>query len=256
MRALKIVLLPATKFQMSKVTPYKTSNLSKKEQVAQMFDNISGNYDFLNHFLSLGIDKGWRKKVVKIAGQVPHQNILDVATGTADLAIALAKLSPKKIDGVDISAGMLRVGDEKIKKQNLQQVIQLTQGDSENLPFETASFDVVTVAFGVRNFENLDQGLAEIYRVIKPGGKIIVLEFSQPTSFPFKQVYRFYFKHVLPRLGKWVSKDASAYTYLPESVDAFPYGQAFLDRLKLAGFAKEKATPLTFGISSIYEGSK
>jgi demethylmenaquinone methyltransferase / 2-methoxy-6-polyprenyl-1,4-benzoquinol methylase len=241
---------------MSKVTPYKSSTLTKKEQVAQMFDNISGNYDFLNHFLSLGIDKGWRKKVVKIAGAVPHSTILDVATGTADLAIALAKLHPQKIVGVDISAGMLRVGDEKIKKQQLNQLITLTQGDSENLPFETDSFDVVTVAFGVRNFEHLDKGLEEIFRVLKPGGKLIVLEFSQPTAFPFKQLYRFYFMHVLPRVGKWVSKDASAYTYLPESVDAFPYGAAFLERMTQAGFSQLKATPVTFGISSIYEGSK
>lgn len=241
---------------MSKVTPYKSSTLTKKEQVAQMFDNISGNYDFLNHFLSLGIDKGWRKKVVKIAGKVPHAEILDVATGTADLAIALSKLQPKRIVGVDISAGMLRVGGEKIKKQQLTKLIVLTQGDSENLPFENNSFDVVTVAFGVRNFEHLDKGLAEIFRVLKPNGKLIVLEFSQPAAFPFKQVYRFYFKHVLPRLGKWVSKDAAAYTYLPESVDAFPYGDAFLERLAQAGFANRKTTPVTFGISSIYEGSK
>ncbi|MCH8554139.1 MAG: bifunctional demethylmenaquinone methyltransferase/2-methoxy-6-polyprenyl-1,4-benzoquinol methylase UbiE [Schleiferiaceae bacterium] len=241
---------------MSKVTPYKDSDLSKKEQVAQMFDNISGNYDFLNHFLSLGIDKGWRKKVVKMAAQVPHESIMDVATGTADLAIALSQLQPQKITGVDISAGMLRVGDQKIKKKGLEKMITLTQADSENLPFETNSYDVVTVAFGVRNFEHLDKGLTEIHRVLKPGGRILVLEFSQPESFPFKQLYRFYFNHILPRVGKLVSKDASAYTYLPESVDAFPYGKAFLDRLKSVGFSGGVARKLTFGIASIYSASK
>ena len=241
---------------MSKVTPYKDSELSKKEQVAQMFDNISGNYDFLNHFLSLGIDKGWRKKVVKMASLVPHDAIMDVATGTADLAIALSTLQPSKITGVDISAGMLRVGDQKIKKKGLDNMITLTQADSENLPFESNSYDLVTVAFGVRNFEHLDKGLAEIYRVLKPGGRILVLEFSQPESFPFKQLYRFYFKHILPRVGKMVSKDASAYTYLPESVDAFPYGKAFLDRLQAVSFSGGVAKKLTFGIASIYSACK
>jgi demethylmenaquinone methyltransferase / 2-methoxy-6-polyprenyl-1,4-benzoquinol methylase len=241
---------------MAKVTPYKASTLSKKDQVAQMFDNISGNYDFLNHFLSMGIDKGWRKKVVRMADENKPKTILDVATGTADLAIALAALKPEKITGIDISAGMLRVGDSKIQKKELNNMITLIQGDSEALPFDDATYDLVTVAFGVRNFEHLEKGLSEIFRVIKPGGKLLVLEFSQPESFPFKQIYRIYFKHILPRVGRWVSKDPAAYTYLPESVDAFPYGQAFLDKLREVGFSKNKARKVTFGIASIYEGIK
>jgi demethylmenaquinone methyltransferase/2-methoxy-6-polyprenyl-1,4-benzoquinol methylase len=241
---------------MEKVTPYKASNLSKKVQVAQMFDNISGNYDFLNHFLSLGIDKGWRKKVVQMAAADKPQQILDVATGTADLAIALSAIKPEKIIGIDISPGMLRVGDTKIQKKSLADTITLMEGDSEALPFEDHSFDLVTVSFGVRNFEHLEKGLAEIFRVIRPGGKVIVLEFSQPESFPFKQLYRFYFKYILPTLGRWISKDPAAYTYLPESVDAFPYGHAFLDKMQAAGFDQNKARKVTFGIASIYSGIK
>lgn len=238
------------------IKPYKEAEGSKKEQVAQMFDNISANYDFLNHFLSLNIDKGWRKKVVKMASAGKPKQILDVATGTADLAIALTKAHPEKITGIDISRGMLDVGQKKIDAKGLSQIITLEQADSEALPFEDNTFDIVTVAFGVRNFENLEKGISEIYRVLKPNGKILVLEFSQPTGFPFKQVYQFYFKNILPTLGKLVSKDSSAYTYLPESVNAFPSGKAFTSVLEKTGFTQTSFRPVTFGVATIYQGTK
>lgn len=240
----------------NEVKPYKEAEGSKKEQVAQMFDSISERYDFLNHMLSMNIDKGWRKKVVKIAKAEGPKQILDVATGTGDLAIALTKANPESIMGIDISNGMLEVGRKKIKEKGLTEIITLQQADSENLPFEDASFDVVTVAFGVRNFENLEKGMSEIRRVLKPGGKALVLEFSQPTGFPFKQVYKFYFKNILPTLGKAISKDDSAYTYLPESVNAFPYGQKFVDVLESVGFKQNKFQPVTFGVATIYEAVK
>lgn len=221
-----------------------------------MFDNISARYDFLNHLLSLGIDKGWRRKVVKRIAATHPETILDIATGTADLAIALSKIPNTQITGVDISAGMLKVGGEKIEKKGLKERIALQLGDSENLPFEDNSFDAITVAFGVRNFENLEKGLEEIHRVVKPGGTIAVLEFSQPTGFPFKQIYRFYFKYILPTLGRLISKDQSAYTYLPESVDAFPYGQRFIDILGKIGFTQASAKPVTFGVATIYIATK
>lgn len=221
-----------------------------------MFDNISARYDFLNHFLSLGIDKGWRRKVVSIVKKHQPKRMLDIATGTADLAIALSRLNPEKIDGVDISEGMLAVGKEKIKKKGLTEVIKLSYGDSEALPFPDASFDAVTVAFGVRNFENLNLGLSEMYRVTRPGGWVVVLEFSKPSHFPVKQVYQFYFSHILPRWGKLISKDAAAYTYLPESVQAFPDGKDFLNHLGDAGYTSLKEKRLTFGVASIYTGIK
>ncbi|MCZ8355633.1 MAG: bifunctional demethylmenaquinone methyltransferase/2-methoxy-6-polyprenyl-1,4-benzoquinol methylase UbiE [Cyclobacteriaceae bacterium] len=238
------------------VLPYKNETSGKKEQVAKMFDNISHRYDFLNHFLSLGIDKLWRKKA--IAFLKPHQPkvLLDVATGTGDFAIQAMELKPEKIVGVDISEGMLEVGRKKMKEKNLHTIIEMKSGDSENLPFADQTFDAVTVAFGVRNFENLEKGLREIYRVLKPGGLVVVLEFSKPESFPFKQLYGFYFKFILPKLGSWLSKDNAAYQYLPESVDAFPYGNAFLNVLNQVGFQQTHAKKLTFGISSIYTGKK
>jgi demethylmenaquinone methyltransferase/2-methoxy-6-polyprenyl-1,4-benzoquinol methylase len=237
------------------VKPY-TAEGSKKEQVAEMFDNISHRYDFLNHFLSLNIDKGWRKKVVKMASSGKPKAILDVATGTADLAIALTKANPEKIVGIDISAGMLSEGQKKLEKKNLTSIITLQQADSENLPFPDNTFDAITVAFGVRNFENLEKGLSEMQRVLKKGGKLLVLEFSQPTKFPFKQLYRFYFKNILPGLGKMISKDSSAYTYLPESVDAFPYGDRFISILDKLKFQKSFYKPVTFGVAMIYEATK
>ncbi len=237
------------------VKPYEAEG-SKKEQVAEMFDNISQRYDLLNHVLSLSIDKGWRKKVVRmVEAKKPHL-ILDVATGTADLAIALEKAHPDKITGIDISNGMLEVGREKIAKKGLSQMIKLEQADSENLPFEDNTFDAITVAFGVRNFENLKKGLSEMYRVLKPGGHVLVLEFSQPQKFPFKQFYNFYFKNILPGIGKLISKDPRAYTYLPESVQAFPHGQQFMDIMKECNYKAGARIPLTFGIASIYEGLK
>ena len=238
------------------VKPYQEAEGSKKEQVAQMFDNISKRYDFLNHMLSLSIDKGWRKKVVKLAAEGKPKQILDVATGTADLAIALTQAHPDKITGIDISRGMLDVGQKKIEARKLTHIITLEQADSENLPFKDESFDVVTVAFGVRNFENLEKGLSEIRRVLKKDGKILVLEFSQPTSFPFKQVYKFYFRNILPGLGRLVSKDQSAYTYLPESVNAFPYGREFTTILHQVGFREAVFKPVTFGVATIYEAVK
>jgi demethylmenaquinone methyltransferase/2-methoxy-6-polyprenyl-1,4-benzoquinol methylase len=237
------------------VTPY-NSDKSKKEQVAEMFDNISHRYDFLNHFLSMGIDKLWRKQVVKMIRKQAPEKILDIATGTADLAIAMAYSGAKHIQGIDISEGMLAVGRKKIEDKKLQHLITLQWGDSEDIPFPDAEFDAVTVAFGVRNFEHPLKGLQEIHRVLKPGGMIYVLEFSQPQKFPIRQLYFFYFRHILPVWGRMVSKDPAAYTYLPESVKAFPYGQAFLQLLTEAGFKQTADRLLTFGIASIYTGIK
>ena len=237
------------------VKPYNEAG-SKKQQVAEMFDNISERYDLLNHLLSLSIDKGWRRKVVRMASEGKPKLILDVATGTADLAIALKKAHPEKITGIDISAGMLSVGRTKIAKKKLSSLITLEQADSEDLPFADDTFDAITVAFGVRNFENLKKGLSEMRRVLKPGGRLLVLEFSQPQSFPFTQIYNFYFKYVLPTIGKLVSKDSRAYTYLPESVQAFPYGDAFRNILAEVGYETGRVIPFTFGIATIYEGRK
>lgn len=238
------------------VVPYKDDKSGKKEQVAKMFDNISHKYDFLNHFLSLGIDKLWRKKAIGMLEKASSQVILDVATGTGDFALQAMSLKPAKITGIDISEGMLEVGRKKIAARNLQHIIDLKAGDSENIPFPENNFDAVTVAFGVRNFENLEKGLSEIFRVLKPGGKLIVLEFSRPRKFPMKQLYNFYFKHILPRVGRAVSNDEAAYTYLPESVQAFPDGDDFLRVLDRVGFNNTQCKALTFGISSIYSGTK
>lgn len=240
----------------STVKPYSDSESGKKEQVEQMFDNISGKYDLLNRVLSMGIDTSWRKKVVKKVQSVQPKNILDIATGTGDLAIQMAKSTTAKVTGFDLSAGMLEVGRKKVAEQNLNERIQMIQGDAENMPFENDSFDCITVAFGVRNFENLEKGLNEIYRVLKPGGKFLILEFSQPESFPMKQLYGFYSKRILPEIGKRISKDTSAYTYLPESVKAFPYGEKMKKILKKRKFTEVSDKKLTFGIASIYESLK
>jgi len=238
------------------IVPYKDQDGNKKSQVAQMFNNIAGNYDFLNHFLSAGIDIIWRKKAVSLLAPYKPKVVLDIATGTADFALETLRLHPDKIIGVDISEGMMAVGREKIAKKGLSDKIQLQYGDSENLPFEDNTFDAITVAFGVRNFENLSKGLAEMNRVLKPGGIAVVLEFSKPRSFPMKHLYQFYFKNILPLVGKFVSKDNAAYTYLPESVQAFPDGQDFISIFEKVGFKKTKWHSLTFGISSIYTGIK
>lgn len=238
------------------VLPYKERPDSKKEQVAAMFNSISPKYDLLNRVLSMGIDVLWRKKTIKMLAPGKPKLLLDVATGTGDLAIEALSLDPEKIIGIDISEGMLSFGREKLEKRGLSHKIELIVGDSEALPFADGHFDAVMVAFGVRNFENLERGLQEIYRVLKPGGQLAVLEFSQPESAPFKQLYQFYFSNVLPLVGKAVSKDSSAYTYLPESVQEFPYGERFNSILSKIGFTSVSCTPLTFGIASIYMGQK
>jgi demethylmenaquinone methyltransferase/2-methoxy-6-polyprenyl-1,4-benzoquinol methylase len=238
------------------VVPYKNNNLPKKDQVAMMFDNISPHYDFLNHFLSLGIDIRWRKKAIRLLRDHQPRQILDIATGTGDFAIQALKLNPEKITGIDISNGMLERGREKLRKRSLQQKIDLIYGDSENLQFKDNKFDAVIVAFGVRNFQNLNQGLSEMLRVLNTGGVAVILEFSKPDKFPFKQVYDFYFKNILPFIGKKISKDRAAYTYLPESVQAFPEGDDFLTSLEKVGFKETKCLPLTFGISTIYLAEK
>jgi len=235
-----------------KIVPDTASNLSKKDQVAEMFNNIAGRYDFLNHFLSLGIDKGWRRKAIAEAAKVQPKMILDVATGTGDLAIQASKLNPDQIIGVDIAEQMLEVGRKKISEHQLSGKITLQYGDSEALPFDTGKFDVVTCAYGVRNFEHLEAGLRDMHRVLRKGGKVVILEFSQPVNFPIKQLYKFYFRHILPSLGKLVSKHSRAYTYLPESVMAFPQGVVFCDLLEKCGFKDAKAQPLTFGITTLY----
>lgn len=238
------------------VVPYKEDQAGKKQQVARMFDSISGNYDFLNHFLSLGIDIRWRKKAINLLADGKPKIILDVATGTGDFAVETLKLNPEQVIGVDISEGMLEVGRKKMKARGYEHKIDLRLGDSENLPFEENKFDAVIVAFGVRNFENLEKGLSEMHRVLKPGGRMVVLEFSKPRAFPFKQLYNFYFNFILPKIGRLISRDPAAYTYLPESVQAFPDGDDFTSILKRLGFNQTSCKPLTFGISSLYTGIK
>jgi len=236
--------------------PYKDETTGKKRQVAKMFDNISGKYDFLNHFLSLGVDKTWRRKAINTLMPYKPQFILDVATGTGDFAIQALKLKPVKVTGIDISEGMLNKGRAKLAARQLTGRVELLAGDSENIPFEENKFDAVTVAFGVRNFEDLERGLREIYRVLRPGGHLVVLEFSSPRLFPFRQIYNFYFRHILPKIGRLISKDQAAYTYLPESVRLFPDGEKFTNILRSVGFKKTTCKSLTFGISSVYSGQK
>ena len=238
------------------VKPYNSVE-DKKEQVSKMFNRIAPYYDFLNRLLSLGIDVQWRKKAIRQLESAQPKLILDVATGTADLALeSVRTLNPEKVIGVDISTEMLDIGRSKIKKRGLSTIIELKEGDSENLPFEDNTFDAITVAFGVRNFENLEKGLSEMRRVLKDGGKLIVLEFSKPSLFPFKQVFQFYFKYMLPLIGKLTSKDPRAYKYLYESVQAFPDGERFMNILAKTGYKSNQCKPLTLGICSIYSGEK
>jgi demethylmenaquinone methyltransferase / 2-methoxy-6-polyprenyl-1,4-benzoquinol methylase len=241
---------------LSKITPYKNSDLGKKEQVTQMFDTISGDYDGLNRVISFGIDVKWRKNVVKLVDQTNPKTILDIATGTGDLAIALAKTNAEKIVGLDISSGMLDIGKQKVLKKGLQNTIELVIGDSESMPFEDNTFDAITVAFGVRNFETLEKGLSEILRVLKPNGIFVILETSVPTKTPFKQGYKFYTKNILPLIGKIFSKDQNAYGYLSESASAFPYGETLNNILREIGFINVKDFPQTFGVATIYTSTK
>ncbi len=240
---------------MIQVTPYKTSD-EKRDQVRTMFNHVAHKYDFLNRLLSFGIDKLWRKKTIAELRKTNPQLILDVATGTGDLAIEASKTNPLKIIGVDISENMLEIGRGKIAKQKLNSVIELQQADSENLPFDKNYFDAVMVSFGVRNFQNLSMGLSEMFRVLKPGGKILVLEFSQPTKFPVKQAYALYSKYILPVIGKKISGDSSAYNYLPESVKYFPSGKEFSTILSQCGFNNISIRPFTFGIVTLYVAFK
>ncbi|MFV0554497.1 MAG: bifunctional demethylmenaquinone methyltransferase/2-methoxy-6-polyprenyl-1,4-benzoquinol methylase UbiE [Mangrovibacterium sp.] len=238
------------------LTPYQDSNKDKKAQVEEMFDHIAPKYDFLNHSLSFGIDKLWRKKAIRILRQFNPQSILDVASGTGDFAIAAQKLKPQKIVGFDLSEQMLNVGVEKVARLGLQDIISFQKGDSEQMPFEKESFDAITCAFGVRNFEHLEQGLQEFHRVLKKEGVAVILEFSKPKFFPFKQLYFFYFFQILPFFGKMISRDSSAYAYLPKSVMNFPDDKEFMSILTQIGFRDVKQWRLTMGIATIYLGRK
>ena len=238
------------------VKPYNKSESSKKEEVAEMFDNISKRYDFLNHFLSLGIDKIWRKKAVKILSEYKPSIILDIATGTGDFAISAMKIKPTKVVGLDLSEGMLKVGRKKMVKKGLDDKIEMVQGDSENLPFEDDYFEGITVGFGVRNFENLKKGLSEMKRVLKDGAPAIILEFSKPKRFPVKQSFNFYSKYIIPKVGRSISKDQAAYSYLPESVAAFPEGQDFIDIMAEVGYKNIRSKQVSGGIATIYWGEK
>jgi len=240
----------------SKVTPYKDSSKSKKEQVTTMFDAISGTYDSLNRVISFGIDVKWRKKVVELVKEIKPNKILDIATGTGDLAINLVDAKAESIVGLDISPGMLEVGRKKIQEKNLTNIIELVEGDSEALPFDDNTFDAITVAFGVRNFENLDIGLKEILRVLRPAGRFVILETAVPTKTPFKQGYNLYTKNIMPVIGRLFSKDKKAYGYLSESAAAFPFGEALNNILKEIGFINVEDLPQTFGVASIYVASK
>lgn len=240
----------------TKVKPYKNSDLSKKEQVTKMFDTISKEYDNLNRVISFGIDIKWRKKVVAIVSNQHPKIIMDIATGTADLAINLTKTGATKIIGLDISEGMLEIGRQKIIRKKLENTIELVLADSENLPFEDNTFDAITVAFGVRNFENLEKGLSEILRVLKPKGIFVILETSVPSKSPYKQGYHFYTKKIMPFVGRLFSKDKVAYSYLSESASVFPYGEALNNILHKIGFIKAEALPQTFGAATIYKAFK
>lgn len=243
-------------FQHDTITPYKNED-SKKNQVRDMFNNISGRYDFLNHFLSLGIDKWWRRRALNTLKKYNNKKILDVATGTADLAIlAQNKLNPDSIIGIDIADKMLQIGRQKIEHIQLSHKISLETGDSEHLRFESDTFDTAMAAFGVRNFEHLEEGLSEMYRVLNKNGVIMVLEFSRPRIFPIKQLYNFYFKYILPIIGKIVSKNNVAYDYLYESSSTFPCFEDFTAVLDKIGFINTRYYPLTFGICTIYLGEK
>lgn len=242
--------------QNTTVKPYNEADQSKKAEVKHMFNAIAQRYDFLNHFLSLGIDKGWRKKAIKTLADMPSPRLLDVATGTADMAIMANKMLKCNVVGTDLSAGMLEVGRQKVEALGKSAEITLREADSEELPFGDAEFDAITVAFGVRNYENLDKGLGQMARVLRRGGRMVVLEFSRPTRFPFKQIYMFYFRHVLPLMGGLVSKDRRAYEYLPESVLAFPCGADFEAHMRLAGIEPIKRISLTLGVATIYVGEK
>ena len=249
-------LCPKINAMPKKVKPYKSSTLGKKEQVTKMFDNISSNYDDLNRVISFGIDIKWRKRVVNLLKAKKPQRILDIATGTGDLAIQLVDTGAKEIIGLDISQGMLEIGKKKVAEKELSPQIQMVIGDSEDLPFSDNHFDAITVAFGVRNFENLEKGLSEIYRVLKPKGTLAILETSIPTKFPYKQGYSIYSKYLLPNIGRLFSKDRSAYSYLSESAAAFPYGQDFNNILGKIGFIAMENKPQTFGVASIYIATK
>ena len=229
---------------------------AKKADVRDMFDSIAPRYDFLNHFLSMGIDRLWRRKAIRIIGKHQHNKILDIATGTGDMAILASKLKPELIAGVDISSEMINVQKQKLAKRKLDHLIKPQVADGENIPFDTDTFDIVMTAFGVRNFENLEKGLQEMHRVLNDGGMALILEFSSPQKSPFKQLYNFYFTRILPRVGRLVSKDMEAYTYLPDSVSTFPSGNDFTEILEDAGFNNTRSIPLTFGIASIYTGEK
>ncbi len=246
-----------TNFAHDTIVPYKDSNNSKKQQIAAMFDDIAVKYDFLNRFLSAGIDIGWRKKAIKQLASLHPKKILDVATGTADVAImASGILRPEKIIGIDISEGMLEVGRKKINKAGLNDIIELLNGDSETINFEADSFDAVTVAFGVRNFQHLEKGLSEIRRVLKPGGKLVVLEFSKPKLPGIKSMYNLYMKVICPNVGKLFSKNRNAYKYLDESIKKFPEGKNFTQILDNLGYSNTYCKPLSLGICSIYCGTK
>lgn len=238
------------------VKPYGREDQSKKEEVAEMFNNISGRYDFLNHFLSLGIDKIWRKKAVKMLREINPKRMLDLATGTGDFAIESLKLQPEEIVGIDISEGMLEVGRTKMKKRNVDHIISMRLGDSEDLPFEDGYFDAFTVGFGVRNYQNLEKGLGEMLRVLRPEGKGIILEFSKPKKFPIKQYYAFHSRYIIPFFGKRISKDEKAYAYLPESVAAFPEGKDFEAILEKVGYRNVQSKLVAGGIATIYSGIK
>jgi demethylmenaquinone methyltransferase/2-methoxy-6-polyprenyl-1,4-benzoquinol methylase len=228
----------------------------RKEQVRDMFDSIAGRYDFLNHFLSLGIDRIWRKKLISRMAADKPSKILDLASGTADLAIEAARATQAFITGTDISAEMLAFGREKIRDLGLEERIILLIADSEHLPFGDNSYDAAMVAFGVRNYENLQEGLDEMNRVLKPGGKAYILEFAKPGLFPVKQLFSLYFRFVLPLLGKLISKHRSAYTYLPESVSVFPQGEDFCVLMTKSGFSDVAYSKLSFGIAMLYTGVK
>ncbi len=240
-----------------KVTPYKDSNRNKKEQVEQMFDTISGNYDGLNRVISLGIDQKWRRKVVKLVAEVQPNSILDIATGTGDLALQFAaKIPADHIVGLDLSEGMLSVARKKVAGKTISEKVLFLKGDSEKLPFEDNSFDAITVSFGIRNFETLEKGLAEILRVLKPKGRFVILETSVPTKFPFKQGYYLYSRGILPIIGRLFSKDKVAYKYLSESAAVFPHGEKLNNILRKIGFIEVKNKPQTFGVATIYTASK